>query len=106
MANCPLCGAELGSGDSAGVCRACLIQGALQTSHGVDEFRPQTAGPSTVTTRDDDFGRYEILQLLGKGGMGAVYLAEQREPIRRSVALKVIKIGLDTAEVLARFNNE
>jgi serine/threonine protein kinase len=43
---------------------------------------------------------------LGEGGMGTVYLAEQREPIRRYVALKVVKLGMDTNQVLARFANE
>ena len=55
---------------------------------------------------DDDFGRYHIVRPLGEGGMGSVYLAEQIEPIRRSVALKVVKLGMDTAQVLARFHNE
>ncbi|HTS48381.1 MAG TPA: protein kinase [Bryobacteraceae bacterium] len=55
---------------------------------------------------DDDFGRYRILRPLGEGGMGSVYLAEQREPIRRHVALKVVKLGMDTEQVLARFANE
>ncbi|MBL8294152.1 MAG: protein kinase [Bryobacterales bacterium] len=54
----------------------------------------------------DDFGRYRIVGELGEGGMGAVYLAEQREPVRRRVALKVVKLGMDTAQVLARFDNE
>jgi serine/threonine protein kinase len=51
-------------------------------------------------------GRYTLVRLLGEGGMGAVYLAEQREPVRRAVALKVIKRGLDSAQVLARFEAE
>ena len=55
---------------------------------------------------EDDFGRYRIVRELGEGGMGTVYLAEQLEPIRRPVALKVVKLGMDTAQVLARFHNE
>jgi len=55
---------------------------------------------------DSDFGRYRLVQPLGEGGMGTVYLAEQLEPIRRRVALKVVKLGMDTAQVLARFDNE
>ena len=54
----------------------------------------------------DQIGPYKILQLLGEGGMGVVYLAEQEEPIRRRVALKVIKLGMDTKEVVARFEAE
>src|SRR5438046_1135941 len=51
-------------------------------------------------------GRYFIEQLIGEGGMGSVYKAEQREPIRRTVAVKVIKLGMDTREVIARFESE
>ena len=83
----------------------CLIQGALGSS-GADEFGTETAGPATAVAPDEDFGRYRIIQPLGEGGMGTVYLAEQLEPIRRRVALKVVKLGMDTAQVLARFDNE
>jgi len=51
-------------------------------------------------------GPYRVLQLLAQGGMGLVYVAEQAEPVRRRVALKVIKIGMDTREVIARFEAE
>lgn len=51
-------------------------------------------------------GPYKLASVLGKGGMGIVYLAEQTEPIQRRVALKLIKIGMDTSEVLARFQTE
>ena len=83
----------------------CLIQGALGSS-GADEFNTQTAGAAADLAPDEDFGRYRIIQPLGEGGMGSVYLAEQREPIRRRVALKVVKLGMDTAQVLSRFDNE
>ena len=83
----------------------CLIQGALGSS-GADEFNTQTAGAAEDLAPDEDFGRYRIIQPLGEGGMGSVYLAEQREPIRRRVALKVVKLGMDTAQVLSRFDNE
>src|SRR5437773_2036562 len=51
-------------------------------------------------------GPYFIEQLIGEGGMGSVYKAEQRQPIRRVVAIKVIKLGMDTREVIARFESE
>jgi len=51
-------------------------------------------------------GCYKLLRLLGEGGMGLVYLAEQEGAIRRQVALKIIKPGLDTKQVIARFESE
>ena len=106
MPNCPQCGTGLDSDDPAGLCPQCLIQGAFPSALGVDESRTQTIDTGSGSIAEDDFGRYQILRLLGEGGMGTVYLAEQREPIRRPVALKVIKLGMDTSQVLARFANE
>src|SRR5258707_7400169 len=51
-------------------------------------------------------GPYQLLQLAGEGGMGEVWIAEQKEPVRRRVALKVIRLGMDTREVVARFASE
>ena len=51
-------------------------------------------------------GRYKLLQQIGEGGMGVVYMAEQSEPVRRRVALKIIKLGMDTKQVVARFEAE
>jgi serine/threonine protein kinase len=59
-----------------------------------------TEGPGTV------IGHYKLLELIGMGGMGEVHLAEQREPLVRRVAIKVIKLGMDTKEVVARFEAE
>ena len=50
--------------------------------------------------------RYKLLQQVGEGGMGVVYMAEQTEPIKRKVALKIIKLGMDTRQVVARFEAE
>src|SRR5215471_20518636 len=54
----------------------------------------------------DRIGRYKLLQQIGEGGCGVVYMAEQEEPVRRRVALKVIKLGMDTKQVVARFEAE
>jgi hypothetical protein len=54
----------------------------------------------------DRIGRYKILQQIGEGGCGVVYMAEQEEPVRRRVALKVIKLGMDTKSVITRFEAE
>ncbi len=57
-------------------------------------------GPGTI------IGRYKLLEKIGEGGMAVVYMAEQTEPIRRKVALKIIKLGMDTRQVIARFEAE
>ncbi len=54
----------------------------------------------------DRIGHYKLLQQIGEGGCGVVYMAEQKEPVRRRVALKVIKLGMDTKQVIARFEAE
>jgi WD40 repeat protein len=61
---------------------------------------PRIDGPGTT------IGRYVLVELLGEGGMGLVYLAEQKEPVRRKVALKIIKPGMDSRQVIARFEAE
>ncbi len=63
-------------------------------------------GPAGLSGHPERVGPYRVLQLLAQGGMGVVYVAEQTEPVRRRVALKVIKAGMDTREVVARFEAE
>jgi serine/threonine protein kinase len=86
------------------------VEAMLCDATGADEFfgpedtvintAPVTEGPGTV------IGRFKLLQKIAEGGMGVVYMAEQREPVIRKVALKIIKLGMDTKQVVARFEAE
>jgi len=80
----------------------------LLDSHRPDSFleEPAVALASPAEMPGDRIGRYKLLEEIGEGGMGVVYMAEQEEPVRRRVALKVIKPGMDTRQVVARFEAE
>ena len=54
----------------------------------------------------EEIGNYKLLQQIGEGGFGVVYMAEQLRPVKRRVALKIIKLGMDTRQVVARFEAE
>ena len=66
----------------------------------VTQSQPLAEGPGML------IGPYKLMEQIGEGGMGVVYVAEQRQPVRRKVALKIIKPGMDTREVIARFEAE
>ena len=66
----------------------------------------QTTAAGLSVASSVQVGPYRLLERVGAGGMGEVWLAEQRQPVRRQVALKVIKAGMDTREVVARFEAE
>ena len=82
----------------------------LQAHEGAGDFLKNTpvVAPNTLLTEKpgDRIGLYKLLQQIGDGGSGVVYMAEQEESIRRRVALKVIKLGMDTKSVIARFEAE
>ncbi len=82
------------------------VRSLLRTSDAIESetFLAPEAGASDPET--DRIGPYRLLTVLGEGGMGVVYLAEQIEPVRRRVALKRIKAGMDTREVINRFESE
>jgi WD40 repeat protein/serine/threonine protein kinase len=75
------------------------IQAGAAPAATVDEL-PIREGPSTI------IGPYKLLEQIGEGGFGVVFLAEQTEPVRRKVALKILKPGMDTHQVVARFEAE
>jgi eukaryotic-like serine/threonine-protein kinase len=68
---------------------------------------PETALPHPIEERPGTVvGPYKLLQQLGEGGFGVVFMAEQEQPVRRKVALKIIKPGMDSRQVVARFEAE
>src|ERR1043165_1118915 len=88
-----------------------LIQAHDRASGFLDDSPPTTKKTIVLTLPDtekpgDRIGRYKILQQIGEGGCGVVYMADQEVPVRRRVALKVIKLGMDTKSVIARFEAE
>src|SRR5215469_10901021 len=102
MELCANCGAEL---PDDGLCAACLLAGGLGAT--VKTLPGMTPEPDAQhAVEHDGFGPYRILRMIGEGGMGVVYLAEQTDPIHRQVALKVVKPGMDTRQILSRFNYE
>ena len=89
------------------------VEALLRTHDRVGDFleQPQTVmearpGTSAGEQAGDRIGRYKLLQQIGEGGCGIVFMAEQETPVRRRVALKIIKPGMDTKSVIARFEAE
>jgi hypothetical protein len=128
---CPRCGARLQTTKLGGLCPRCVGRGLLGAEPALQvPARDETANvaegashPESLSSGDaiklslheveprsemlgQKIGRYKVLELIGEGGCGVVYVAEQIEPVRRRVALKVIKLGMDTRQVVARFEAE
>jgi eukaryotic-like serine/threonine-protein kinase len=96
----------LKANDAAGAFLKELATGAEEA-----EVAPGPSGTIRIASNPleqagDRIGRYKLLEKVGEGGCGVVYVAEQTEPVRRRVALKVIKLGMDTKAVVARFEAE
>jgi serine/threonine protein kinase len=104
-APCPQCGAELPADAPRGHCACCLLALALSTGGEPDDFLADTGAPAAEVPVPE-IANFRVLRLLGEGGFGIVYLAEQLRPVRRLVALKIIKPGMDTRAVVTRFAAE
>ena len=97
---CPRCGHPLESDLPGSLCLSCLLAFGLKADEGSER------GGTELKEVGDEFARFRIIEKIGEGGCGIVYRAEQLEPIRREVAVKVIKLGMDTQSVIARFEAE
>jgi len=108
MNRCARCGATLpprqGEGES---CPRCLLALGLSTGFAsLGGAKGASSSDEVPSDFPDSIGGFGILDTLGEGGTGVVYLAEQTQPVRRKVALKVVRAGLSSREVLARFETE
>ncbi len=112
---CEKCGGTLASFGTQSLCANCLMLEAILLGDELSAEPAASAHPGLGVTVErltlvekpgDHIGHYKLLQLIGQGGMGFVYLAEQEDPVRRRVALKIMKLGRDTKSVIARFEAE
>lgn len=131
---CPECGIATPANAPHGLCPGCLLKRGWEPSNrscgdegpASDDFAVPTSGDNAFDARDaaiDDGtvspsgpmadaagtmigGRYKLLEKIGEGGMGTVFMAQQTIPVKRVVAVKIVKPGMDSKAVLARFEAE
>src|SRR5262245_61966693 len=98
------------AGDAGLLGRMRELLAAHDESQGPLDRRPPTLGVTADTTRAEQpgslIGPYKLLEQIGEGGFGVVFMAEQNQPVRRKVALKILKAGMATRQVVARFEAE
>ncbi len=111
--SCSRCGAVLPPDAPGGHCLPCLLQlglrpdlAAVPAEADAAPAAPPLNDASPSVQAGERIGRYTLLEKIGEGGCGVVYVAEQIEPVRRRVAVKLIKLGMDTRAVIARFEAE
>src|SRR6266404_8135569 len=82
-----------------------LLQAHMQSGEFLEQAPAEVKAQARVSGEKpgDCVGRYKLLQQIGEGGCGVVFMAEQEEPVRRKVAIKIVKPGMDTKTVIARF---
>jgi serine/threonine protein kinase/WD40 repeat protein len=100
---------EVGTAECGARCEEEEGQDAAKPDKPPQGEEPNSRGDITVPMTEKPggrIGRYRLIEEIGHGGCGVVYMAEQEEPVRRRVALKVIKLGMDTRQVVARFEAE
>src|SRR5512138_2933362 len=108
---CSACGATVPEDAPEGLCPVCLLGGLaspVARAQSPHESQETSAAPANLQEPivGMRIGHYKLLQEIGEGGFGIVYMAEQEQPVRRRVALKIIKLGMDTRQVIARFEAE
>src|SRR6186713_2156679 len=81
-------------------------QDAFMEEPAVDSSAPALPAPPPEEAPAQMLGRYKLLEKIGEGGFGEVWMAEQRGPVKRRVALKIIKLGMDSGQIVARFEAE
>ncbi len=105
---CSICGASISNDSPVGLCGPCALHQAFNANPAKDgSVQPGVTLLLTDTGEvSSQIGRYKIIRPIGEGGCGIVYFAVQEEPMQRHVALKIIKPGMDSQQVLARFEAE
>ncbi|MHC4955773.1 MAG: serine/threonine protein kinase [Planctomycetota bacterium] len=83
-----------------------MVEKLVSAHEQAGDFMSDPKAPPAPEKPGDMIGPYKLLQVIGEGGMGVVYMADQQEPVARRVALKIIKPGMDTGQVIARFEAE
>jgi serine/threonine protein kinase len=122
VGTCYECGAPILADSPPGLCAKCLLGLGLcrseipvganatpektLTTSADNNAKTLILGSRLTEKPGDCIGHYKLLHQIGEGGCGIVYMAEQQQPIRRHVALKVIKLGMDTKQIIARFEAE